>query len=217
MLFRMGWEMPEPARPFLGIGAMMVVLFGMLQLMANQFGFDRDGFRVFVLCAVQRRDILLGKNLAFIPFAVAMAATMLAIVQLVVPLRVDHLFAMVPQFLSMFFFYCPVANLLSIFAPMHIAAGSMKPSNPKLLPILLQLFLVAFLVPLFQLPSLLPLIVETGLVQLGLIERAPVFLLLAIAECIAVLLFYRLFLSWQGELLARHEKSILQAVTSRPT
>lgn len=217
MLFRTGLEMPQVARPFLAIGAIMVVLFGMLQLMANQFGFDRDGFRVFVLCAVARRDILLGKNLAFFPFAVTMAATMLAIVQFVVPLRIDHLLAMVPQFLSMFFFYCPVANLLSIFAPMHIAAGSMKPSNPKLLPVLLQLLLVAFLVPLFQLPTMLPLVVETGLVQFGFIERAPVFLVLAILECAAVLMFYRLFLSWQGELLARHEKSILQAVTSRST
>ena len=52
-------------------------LFGMLQLMANQFGFDRDGFRVFVLCAAPRRDILLGKNLAFAPLALGMAAILL--------------------------------------------------------------------------------------------------------------------------------------------
>ena len=45
----------------------MFVLFGVVQLMANQFGFDRDGFRVFVLSAARRRDILLGKNLSFAP------------------------------------------------------------------------------------------------------------------------------------------------------
>ncbi|MBX3412426.1 MAG: ABC transporter permease [Pirellulales bacterium] len=217
MLYRHGLEIPPPARPFLGVAAMAVVLFGMLQLMANQFGFDRDGFRVFVLCPVPRRDILLGKNLSFLPFAVAMAATMLALVQWVVPLRIDHLLAMIPQFLSMFFFYCPVANVLSIYAPMHIAAGTMKPSNPRLLPIFLQLFLVAFLVPLFQLPTLLPLAVETVLVQFKVIERVPVFLLLAVLECGGVLLVYRLFLTWQGELLERREQAILQTVTSRPT
>ncbi len=48
------------------------MLFGFVQLMANQFGFDRDGFRVFVLCAAPRRDILLGKNLAFVPVALVM-------------------------------------------------------------------------------------------------------------------------------------------------
>ena len=48
-----------------------IALFGVLQLMSNQFGFDRDGFRVFVLCAAPRRDILLGKNLSFAPLALA--------------------------------------------------------------------------------------------------------------------------------------------------
>ncbi len=39
------------ARPLCAVGAMALVLFGLMQLMANQFGFDRDGFRVFVLSA----------------------------------------------------------------------------------------------------------------------------------------------------------------------
>ena len=62
-------DLPESLRPLVAIGGMGVVLFGVLQLMGNQFGFDRDGFRVFVLCAGARRDILLGKNLAFAPVA----------------------------------------------------------------------------------------------------------------------------------------------------
>jgi hypothetical protein len=48
---------PESIRPLIGLGVMVFVLLGTLQLMGNQFGFDRDGFRVFVLCAARRRDI----------------------------------------------------------------------------------------------------------------------------------------------------------------
>ena len=130
--------------------AMVFVLLGMVQLMGNQFGFDRDGFRVFVLSAASRRDILLGKNLAFAPVVLGMAAILLAIVQVVCPMRLDHFLAMLPQFVSMFLLFCICTNLLSIYAPLHIAAGSLKPSNPKLTTVLLQLVMFMLLFPLTQ-------------------------------------------------------------------
>ena len=98
MLWRSGTSIPEPVRPLVAIGAMVFVLFGVLQLMGNQFGFDRDGFRVFVLCAAPRRDILLGKNLAFAPLALGIAAILLTVVQVVCPMRLDHFLAMFPQY-----------------------------------------------------------------------------------------------------------------------
>ncbi len=51
MLWRGRHGIPERLLPLIAIGGMGLVLLGMLQLMANQFGFDRDGFRVFVLSA----------------------------------------------------------------------------------------------------------------------------------------------------------------------
>ena len=66
---------------------MAFVLFGVVQLMSNQFGFDRDGFRVFVLSAARRRDILLGKNLSFAPLVLGMAAIVLVVLQVLCPLR----------------------------------------------------------------------------------------------------------------------------------
>ena len=36
----------------------------LVQFLANQFGFDRDGFRALILSPADRRLILLGKNLA---------------------------------------------------------------------------------------------------------------------------------------------------------
>ena len=51
MLLKQGQGTPGWTRPLVGIGAMLVTLTGVVQLMSNQFGFDRDGFRTFVLCA----------------------------------------------------------------------------------------------------------------------------------------------------------------------
>src|SRR5207248_4705457 len=73
---------PEMVRPLMGFGAMATVLLGMVQLLGNQFGFDRSGFRVFVLCPARRRDILLGKNLAFAPMAAGLAGLLVLLLQI---------------------------------------------------------------------------------------------------------------------------------------
>ena len=212
-LLRSPNALPPALRPLMAWGAMVMVLFGMLQLMANQFGFDRDGFRVFVLCAASRRDILLGKNLAFFPLAAVMAAMLLVLLEVLCPLRVDQLLAMVPQFVSMFLLFCLLVNLSSIYAPIYIAAGTMKPANPKILVVLLQLAMFTFLFPISQLPTLLPLGIEALSEQLGWTRGVPIFLLLALAECAAVVFLYRGILAWQGGLLERGEQRILQVVT----
>lgn len=206
---------PPTIRPLVAVGAMGLVLFGVLQLMCNQFGFDRDGFRVFVLCAAPRRDILLGKNLAFAPLALGMAATMLIIVQIVCPMRLDHFLAMPLLFVSMFLLFCLLTNLLSIYAPIGLAAGSLKAANPKLVPVLLQLGMFGFLFPLTQAPMLLPLGIEAALRGLGWITAAPVCLVLSLAECAVVVWIYRLCLHWQGELFQAREQKILETVTNR--
>ena len=55
MLWRGRAGIPEVLRPLVAIGGMVLVLFGVVQLMGNQFGFDRDGFRVFILSPATRR------------------------------------------------------------------------------------------------------------------------------------------------------------------
>jgi hypothetical protein len=220
MLLKLPPNTPELVRPLIAIGAMMAVLFGMLQLMSNQFGYDRDGFRVFVLCAASRRDILLGKNLAFAPLTLGLAAILLIVAQFICPMRVDHFLAMLPQFVSMYLMFCIMTNLLSIYAPMHIAAGSLKPANPKIGKILLQLAMFTCLFPLTQVPTLLPLGIEAGLKHLGWIPGgwiavAPICLVLSLAECAAVVFIYRICLNWQGGLLQDREQRILKSVTNR--
>ncbi len=204
--------LPAAARPLFAIGAMLMVLFGMAQLMANQFGFDRDGFRVFVLCPASRRDILLGKNLAFLPWAAALSLLLLAIVEVVFRLRWEHLLALLPQFVSMYLLFCLQMNLLSIYAPMAVAAGSLKPANHKVLPMLLQVASLMIFFPLVQVPAFLPAGLEALYEWLGWWPGVPVFLILASAECVAVVLVYRFALDWQGGLLERREQKILSSV-----
>lgn len=215
MLLNQGKTTPGWARPLIGIGAMLVVLVGMIQLLCNQFGFDRDGFRTFVLSAVPRRDILLGKNLAYAPIAAGMAAILLAILQFVLPLRLDHFLAMFPQFLSMYLVVCILANLLSIHAPVHIPPGTLRPANPDIKTVLAQLVTTMILFPLAEALTLLPLGTELLLDLLGLHSPIPLCLTLTILQCAIVVGVYRLALSWQGRLLQEHEREILEKVAGR--
>jgi len=208
-------SIPGPLRPLIAIGGMGLVLLGMLQLMVNQFGFDRDGFRVYVLSAARRRDILFGKNLAFSPVALGIALILLGAMQLVCPMRLDHLLAMIPQFIAMFLLFCILMNLLSIYTPIYVAPGSLKPSNPKLTTVLLQVAMVMFILPLTIAPTLLPLAIEALLRYLGWPAAIPTYLVLALAQCAVVVVIYRLLLEWQGDLFQAREQIILECVTNR--
>ena len=215
MLLRGDRSPPVALRPWVGVGALASVLFGLLQLMGNQFGFDRDGFRAFVLCAAPRRDILLGKNLAYLPVALGFAVALLVGVQVLLPLRLDHAAAMVPQFVSMFLLFCIMANLFSIYAPVYYAPGSLKASQPKLTTVLLQLGLFLVLFPLSQGLALIPFGVEAGLAALGRDGGLPIALGLAVAECAGVVVLYWASLGWLGDALQARERRILEVVTNR--
>jgi hypothetical protein len=204
----------EAVRPLLAFGSMGVILLSMVQLVGNQFGFDRAGFRVFVLCPARRRDVLLGKNLAVAPLALGMGLASVAVLQGIFPMRWDYFLAVVPQFVSMYLLFCLLANLLSILGPLHIAAGSFKPTNLKAIPFLLQLAFLVLFGPLI-LPTLLPLVVELLLERAGWAHGIPVCLLLSLAECAVVVLLYRLLLTLEGDLLQYRELRILEIVAGK--
>jgi ABC-2 type transport system permease protein len=205
---------PEYVRPLIATGALVMVLLSMGQVVANQFGLDRSGFRVFVLCPARRGDILLGKNLSTAPLAAALAGVAIAALQVFMPMRWDHFLAIVPQFVSMYFLYCLMANWLSIFAPIPIAAGSMRPANFKFVPFLLHLVFTLVFGALIA-PALAPLGIEFLLRQAGWTRGLPVCLLLSLVLCAGVILLYRLLLPLQGDLLQAREQQILETVTTK--
>ena len=100
---------------------------------------------------------------------------------------------MFPHFVSMFLLFCIFTNLMSIYTPVHVAAGSLKPSNPKLSTVLLQMVMFFFLFPLTQAPTLLPLGIEALMRFMGWTAGVPIYLLLCLVEC-AVVARHLLFL-----------------------
>jgi hypothetical protein len=214
MLLTRAGDIPDIVRPFLAFAAMSMILFATVGFVGNQFGFDRSGFRVFVLSGAERRDILLGKNLSFAPFALGLGSLAAIALQCLYPMSIDRFAAVVPQFIAMYLIFCLLANLLSILAPMPITAGTMRPVNPKAIPILLQIVFI-FLFPIFLTPTLLPLGIELGLNALGYAKGLPVCLVLTLAEFVTVALLYHLGLIVEGNLLQAREKKILEIVTPK--
>jgi hypothetical protein len=214
MFFRKPMNFPQDVRPLLAFGTMSMILLTMSQVLANQFGFDRSGFRVFVLCPASRRDILLGKNLAVVPLAIGITAPLIVLLQLMHPMRWDHFLATVPQFVSMFLLYCLMANGVSIIAPMPISSGSLKPIRPKLVPVLLHVAFV-FMLPVVLAPLLLPLGVEVLVRTMGWSNGAGICLGLSLVACALVVVIYHLALAGEGAWLQAREQKILEVVTTR--
>jgi ABC-2 type transport system permease protein len=82
---------------------------------------------------------------------------------------------------------------------------------------LLQFVMFLVIFPLTQIPTLLPLGIETGLHLLGHGTGIPIYLLLSLLECAVVVFVYRLLLRWEGELFQAREQKILECVTNRAT
>ena len=205
---------PEAFRPLLAMGAIVLTMISVLQLLQNQFSFDRNGFRVFILTAAPRREILLGKNISLAPIALGTGAIALAVLQFVYTLRVTHFLASLIQLVSVFIIFCMVGNMTSIFAPMAMSTGSLKPANPRLLAVLIQM-LITVLSPIAVIPAFIPLGIELLLDHMGWGSIIPIYLIVSLLALGILLWIYRHVLSWQGQLLQQREQRILDVVTTR--
>lgn len=201
--------------PFLGIGIIGVMLFGLAQLMINIFGSDRGGFRAFVLMPVSRRDVLLGKNLSIAPIAGSIAVLLIVILQIVMGMRVTHLLATFVQLVPAYLMFCLLGNTASILAPMAVASGSLKPAQMKLSTMLLQMFFVMF-APLALLPAVATLAVETLVAHTTSFTWLPIYLVCSVIEAGVVVWIYRTIITLQGDWLQRRETRILEILSSAP-
>jgi len=207
-------NLSEMAKPFMMFAGMSIILLSMVQLTGNQFGFDRAGFRVFVLCAASRRDILLGKNLSIAPLALGLGFVVAGAIQIISPMRIDRFLTVVPQFVSMYLLFCLITNFLSMYGPMPVSAGSIKPTNAKLVPFILHVASV-FVFPIVVGPTLIPIVVELVLEWMGVARGWPIGLGLTFLECVAVVWAYLVLLKLQGQQLQSREKAILEIVTTK--
>ncbi len=205
---------PAAVRPFLPTAVIMFVTLAVAQLVGNQFGYDRSGFRAYVLGPAPRRDVLLGKNLSVAPLALGIGLAAITLLQLLIPMRPDHYLAALLQLVTVFLLFCLVANMLSIFAPIPIPTGGFKANSVKFLPVLLHM-LGVITTPLILLPTLLPIGLETLLAELDVISWAPIALVLSIGVLALAVVVYNKLLTWQGELLTARELKILDVVVSK--
>jgi hypothetical protein len=205
---------PAWSRPLIAFGIASITLVSGIQLVGNQFGYDRAGFRVYVLSPVPRREILIGKNIAAAPLTLGIGLLMLVPVECVYPMRVDRWLAVFVQCTSSYLMFCLMANLMSIFAPLPVAAGSIQASNARLVPVLIQM-LCFMLYPVLLVPILLPYGVEVLLDQLDVVRNVPISLVLSLLVLLGAVALYRSLVTWQGAVFAQREQAILDVVTSK--
>lgn len=206
-------KIPAAAKPFIVVGAMGFSLFMLVQFLANQFGFDRQGFRAFVLSPVERRLILLGKNLATWPVGATFGLLVLAMISFWLRLPILATVAAVFQLVTLLLLGSLAGNLLSILVPFHIAAGSMKPTK---MPALAMLTMVMFqlLFPVVMVPVFVPPLLELLWQLAGWPVLVPVNLILSMLLATLTAILYWQTLGLFGRLLQRREIKILNIVTA---
>ncbi len=200
------------ATPFLSTGAVAFTFFGLLQLMFNQFGFDRDGFRTLVLLPVGRKHTLIAKNLSLVPIAFGMGLAFLAILKVALEMPLLVFLAACFQLAATFLLLSIAGNFLSIVAPYRIGAGSLKPTKATGKTTLL-IFVSHLLFPVAMVPIFIPPTIGWLSVSLGEWPATLVNALLSLLLAVLVAFCYWLSLHSLGDLLQRREKEILQVVS----
>ena len=144
-----------------------------------------------------------------------LCAVFLLGVEIMAPLRLDHLLSMLPQFVSMYLLFCILANLYSIYSPAYLNPGTLKFANPKATVVLMQLLMFLVFFPICQAVTMLPLGIEAAFHAFGWAKGVPICLLLSLVLCAVVLLVYWPSMDLLGEQLQDREQRILEIVTNR--
>ncbi|MDZ4686934.1 MAG: hypothetical protein SH850_17810 [Planctomycetaceae bacterium] len=208
--------MPSVVRSFLPLGVLFLSISGLAQLSQNLFAFDRSGFRAYVLSGVPRRQILIGKNLAFAPLILAPSLLLIAVVQFLAPAPATHFLATLLEIPTICLLLCLLGNFSSILCPVCQAAGSMKPANASGITMLLQFAFLLATVAVLGVVAVLPVGLELLLQAWGWFPRiVPLALIVAAVELAAAVLIYRVVIRRQGELLQSRECRILESVVEK--
>jgi len=213
VLFRSAPKFPDAAKPFVVTGAMAFSLFMLVQFLANHFGYDRQGFRAFVLSPVDRRLILLGKNLANWPVSAAFGLLLLVVISFWLRLPILAAVAAIFQLATLLLLGSLAGNLLSILVPFRIEAGSMKPTKMPARA-MLTMVLCQFLFPVVMLPVFVPPLLEWLCQLAGWPALVPINLILSVLLAMLTVVLYWQTLEPLGRLLQRREISILNTVTA---
>jgi hypothetical protein len=212
LLFRSTGRLPEAAGAFIATGVVVFSMFLLIGFVGNQFGFDRDGFRAFVLSPAERWTIVLGKNLAVVPMGAVASTVLLIIVTLWLHLSPFVFLATLLQLLVGLIAAALVGTLLSILLPYRIQPGSMKPTKIPTLSMVI-LVLAQLSLPLVLTPAFLPPLIGFVWQRAGGPPAAVVNFGLSLAMAAVVVFVYWRALQPLGRLLHRRESRILATVS----
>lgn len=197
---------------FSATGIVTFTFFGLIQVLFNQFGFDRDGFRLLVLSPASRQSVLLAKNLSMAPFVFGLGLIGLAVISVVMTLNPLVTLSGVFQLVTMFLALSIAGNFVSTWAPYRVTAGSLKPTKPPPKMILLVL-VTQLLFPVAMIPIILPPLIGWGLANFGFWPAPVVDLILSAVFLALAVIFYKLSLKGLGDFLESREQKILLVVS----
>ena len=201
------------APAFVLTGLVTMTVFMMFGLLANQFGFDRAGFRALLLAPVERRHLLLGKNLALLPVAGGFGIVLCVAVTLWLGLSPTRLVAGLLQLGAALCLAFTAGNLLSIIVPWRIQPGTMKPSK---MPggVVFLMVVSQFLLPVALLPIFVPPLAEFLWEKSHGAGWVPINLLLSLPLVSAAAALYWFTLAPLARLLQRREHKIIERLTT---
>jgi hypothetical protein len=181
----------------------------------NTFGFDRAGFRTFVLSGMERWRVLLGKNLAHGTFIGILLLPILVSVGMYLGIAWYFGLCAILVVLTVLPMFALLMNLMAIYTPFPMGSGGIQPKNMDFMTVAVNLLL----------SSILPFILSLALIPIGIewligylvptISWIPLAIPLSIATLAGSIFCYRSLIGWQGKLLQSREKEILRIVTSK--
>jgi len=185
----------------LATGGVLYVFLILAGISCNQFAFEEGGMRTLILSPIDRRKILLGKNIATAILALVFATILLTLNTIVFrDLDASKLLFIAMSFVIFTALSSTMGNWLSIRFPKRMRFG--KRLNVSGVAGLL-------LIPMVIVLSAPPLLATL----LGLFMRSLVYEYLALFAFVVLALgLYFLMLNFQGRSLAKREIDILEAV-----
>jgi len=166
-----------------------------------------------VLSPVERRFILIGKNLAALPAAAASATLLLLIITIWLRLSPLVFFATMCQLVIGLCLWAIGGNLLSILVPYRIQPGSMRPTKmPALAMVMLVLSQMAM--PLAMSPAFFPPLIGWLVERAGGPPAAVINLAFSAIFALVMVAIYKATLAPLGRLLRSREMKILETVSA---
>jgi hypothetical protein len=185
----------------LATGGVLYVFLILAGISCNAFAFEEGGMRTWILSPIDRRKILLGKNIAINSIAVAFAIVLLTINTLVFrDLTAPTLVFVVLSFITFAAIMSTIGNFLSIRFPKRMVFGKRMNVSGVAGLLLIPIIIVLCIAPLAA--TLAGYFMRSLLIE---------YVTLALLALISVGI-YALVLNIHGRTLARREIDVLEAV-----